>query len=61
MKPNQWNYPRSGINQIPIEFTILGDVMLKLFYNCANVLDKLEEYVDDIIINIEKLKFRGPI
>ncbi|KAH9302416.1 hypothetical protein KI387_013999, partial [Taxus chinensis] len=61
MKPTQWIYPGGGINQIPGECTISGDVRLTPFYRCADVVDKLKEYVDDINVNIEKLKTRGPV
>ncbi|CAI0471054.1 unnamed protein product [Linum tenue] len=61
MKPTQWSYPGGGINQIPGECTIAGDVRLTPFYNVADVLKKLQEYVDDINLNIEKLDSRGPV
>ncbi|MQL88898.1 hypothetical protein Taro_021462 [Colocasia esculenta] len=32
MKPTQWSYPGGGVNQIPVECTILGDVRLTPFY-----------------------------
>ncbi|CAL9780564.1 unnamed protein product [Musa acuminata subsp. burmannicoides] len=55
MKPTQWSYPGGGINQIPAECTISGDVSV------TDVVKKLEEYVDDINANIEKLGTRGPV
>ncbi|GLJ22250.1 hypothetical protein SUGI_0418440 [Cryptomeria japonica] len=61
MKPTQWSYPGGGISQIPGECTISGDVRLTPFYKCANVVDKLKEYVDHINANIEMLKTRGPV
>ncbi|XP_064989870.1 acetylornithine deacetylase-like [Musa acuminata AAA Group] len=61
MKPTQWSYPGGGINQIPAECTISGDVRLTPFYNVTDVVKKLEEYVDDINANIEKLGMRGPV
>lgn len=61
MKPTQWSYPGGGLNQIPGECTISGDVRLTPFYSCADVVKKLKEYVDDINANIEKLKTRGPV
>uniref|UniRef100_A0A0D6R0C2 Acetylornithine deacetylase n=1 Tax=Araucaria cunninghamii TaxID=56994 RepID=A0A0D6R0C2_ARACU len=61
MKPTQWSYPGGGINQIPGECTISGDVRLTPFYKCADVVKTLEEYVNDINANIEKLKTRGPV
>ncbi|KAL2348269.1 hypothetical protein Fmac_002269 [Flemingia macrophylla] len=61
MKPTQWSYPGGGINQIPGECTISGDVRLTPFYNVKDVMKKLQEYVDDINENIEKLETRGPV
>ncbi|XP_073132950.1 acetylornithine deacetylase [Henckelia pumila] len=61
MKPTQWNYPGGGINQIPAECTISGDVRLTPFYSVTDVINKLEEYVDDLNTNIEKLDTRGPV
>ncbi|XAR54818.1 Acetylornithine deacetylase [Bertholletia excelsa] len=61
MKPTQWSYPGGGINQIPKECTISGDVRLTPFYNVKDVMKKLEECVDDLNANIEKLDTRGPV
>ncbi|KAA8525890.1 hypothetical protein F0562_008010 [Nyssa sinensis] len=57
MKPTQWSW----INQIPAECRISGDVRLTPFYNITDVIKKLQEYVDDINANIEKLDTRGPV
>ncbi|KAM5573367.1 acetylornithine deacetylase [Rosa sericea] len=61
MKPTQWKYPGGGINQIPFECTISGDVRLTPFYNITDVTKKLQEYVDDINENITNLDSRGPV
>ncbi|KAF8380691.1 hypothetical protein HHK36_028181 [Tetracentron sinense] len=61
MKPTQWKYPGGGVNQIPAECTICGDVRVTPFYNPMDVVKKLQEYVDDINTNIEKLESRGPV
>ncbi|XP_052209900.1 acetylornithine deacetylase [Diospyros lotus] len=61
MKPTQWSYPGGGINQIPKECTISGDVRLTPFYNIADAMKKLQEHVDDLNANIEKLDVRGPV
>ncbi|KAL6183616.1 hypothetical protein ACLB2K_045027 [Fragaria x ananassa] len=61
MKPTQWSYPGGGINQIPGECTISGDVRLTPFYDVKDVMKKLQEYVDDINENITKLDTRGPV
>ncbi|XP_006352852.1 acetylornithine deacetylase-like [Solanum tuberosum] len=61
MKPTQWFYPGGGINQIPGECTVSGDVRLTPFYNVSDVIKKLQEYVDDLNANIEKLDTRGPV
>ncbi|XP_020217011.1 acetylornithine deacetylase [Cajanus cajan] len=61
MKPTQWSYPGGGINQIPGECTISGDVRLTPFYNVKDVMKKLQEYVNNINENIQKLETRGPV
>ncbi|XP_042489220.1 acetylornithine deacetylase-like [Macadamia integrifolia] len=61
MKPTQWSYPGGGINIIPNECTITGDVRLTPFYNILDARKKLQEYVEDINGNIEKLGTRGPV
>ncbi|KAH0646987.1 hypothetical protein KY285_034699 [Solanum tuberosum] len=61
MKPTQWFYPGGGINQIPGECTVSGDVRLTPFYNVSDAMKKLQEYVDDLNANIEKLDRRGPV
>ncbi|CAN6678067.1 unnamed protein product [Malus baccata var. baccata] len=61
MKPTQWSYPGGGINQIPAECTISGDVRLTPFYNVKDVMKKLQEYVDDINENIGNVESRGPV
>ncbi|GJT97403.1 acetylornithine deacetylase [Tanacetum coccineum] len=52
--------PGGGINQIPFDCTISGDVRLTPFYNVEDVIKKLNEYVEDLNTNIEKLPTRGP-
>ncbi|PIN09411.1 Metalloexopeptidase [Handroanthus impetiginosus] len=61
MKPTQWSYPGGGINQIPAECTVCGDVRLTPFYSVTDVKTKLEQYVEDLNTNIEKLDTRGPV
>lgn len=61
LKPTQWSYPGGGINQIPGECTISGDIRLTPFYSTADVVKKLQEYVDDLNANIDKLDTRGPV
>ncbi|XP_031099204.1 acetylornithine deacetylase isoform X1 [Ipomoea triloba] len=61
MKPTQWSYPGGGINQIPAECTVSGDVRLTPFYSVSDVMTKLQEYVDDLNANIDKLDTRGPV
>lgn len=61
MKPTQWSYPGGGINQIPAECTVSGDVRLTPFYNVSDVMKKLKEYVEELNVNIEKLPARGPV
>ncbi|GFQ04013.1 acetylornithine deacetylase [Phtheirospermum japonicum] len=61
MKPTQWSYPGGGINQIPADCTVCGDVRLTPFYSVTDVMKKLQEYVEDLNANIEKLDTRGPV
>eukprot|EP00249_Psilotum_nudum_P011772 c23370_g1_i2 orf=643-1950(-) len=61
MKPTQWSYPGGGVNQIPGECTISGDVRVTPFYDVKDVAKKIEEYVDDINSHIEMLESRGPV
>uniref|UniRef100_A0A2P2JTU2 Acetylornithine deacetylase n=2 Tax=Rhizophora mucronata TaxID=61149 RepID=A0A2P2JTU2_RHIMU len=61
MKPTQWSYPGGGINQIPGQCTVAGDVRLTPFYDVKDVMKKLQEYVDDINDNLDKLETRGPV
>jgi acetylornithine deacetylase len=61
MKPTQWTYPGGGINQIPGECTVSGDVRLTPFYDVPDVIKKIESYVEDLNANIEKIDSRGPV
>lgn len=61
MKPTQWSYPGGGVNQIPGECTINGDVRLTPFYDIEDVISKLEKYKEYINENVEKLPTRGPV
>ncbi|KAL3619400.1 hypothetical protein CASFOL_036970 [Castilleja foliolosa] len=61
MKPTQWSYPGGGINQIPADCTVCGDVRLTPFYSVTDVIKKLQEYIEDLNANIEKLDTRGPV
>ncbi|KAG8071938.1 hypothetical protein GUJ93_ZPchr0006g42429 [Zizania palustris] len=61
IKPTKWSYPGGGLNQIPGECTISGDIRLTPFYSTTSVVRKLQEYVDDINEKLEtKLQTRGP-
>ncbi|CAM8999878.1 unnamed protein product [Rhodiola kirilowii] len=40
MKPTQWTYPGGGINQIPAECTVSGDVRLTPFYELTISFDE---------------------
>ncbi|XP_051129764.1 acetylornithine deacetylase [Andrographis paniculata] len=60
MKPTQWSYPGGGINQIPGECLICGDVRLTPFYSINDVQKKLQESIQYWNDNIEKLDTRGP-
>jgi acetylornithine deacetylase len=38
MKPTQWSYPGGGVNQIPAEATISGDLRITPFYRSVHSL-----------------------
>jgi len=38
MKPTQWSYPGGGVNQIPAEATISGDLRITPFYRSVHLL-----------------------
>ncbi|KAF0934668.1 hypothetical protein E2562_026416, partial [Oryza meyeriana var. granulata] len=62
IKPTKWSYPGGGLNQIPGECTISGDIRLTPFYSTASVMKKLREYVGVINEKLEtKLQTRGPV
>lgn len=61
MKPTQWSYPGGGVNQIPGECSISGDIRVTPFYNVKEVAKRIQEYVDDINANISNLESRGPV
>ncbi|CAD6249886.1 unnamed protein product [Miscanthus lutarioriparius] len=62
MKPTKWSYPGGGLNQIPGECTISGDVRLTPFYSTSHVMEKLKEYVEDINERLETiLDTCGPV
>ncbi|KAL6911756.1 hypothetical protein ACP4OV_000561 [Aristida adscensionis] len=62
MKPTKWSYPGGGLNQIPGECTISGDIRLTPFYSTSCVVQKLKEYVEDINERLEtQLDTRGPV
>ncbi|KAG2660750.1 hypothetical protein PVAP13_1KG441200 [Panicum virgatum] len=62
MKPTKWSYPGGGLNQIPGECTISGDIRLTPFYSTSHVVEKLKEYVEDINERLETtLDTRGPV
>ncbi|KAL8104134.1 acetylornithine deacetylase [Apium graveolens] len=61
MKPTQWSYPGGGNNQIPGECTVSGDVRLTPFYDISDVMKKLQEYIEELNTNIEKIDVRGPV
>ncbi|KAL9167084.1 hypothetical protein ABFS82_05G073000 [Erythranthe guttata] len=61
MKPTQWSYPGGGINQIPADCTVCGDVRLTPFYDVNDVIKKLQEYVEELNADIENVDTRGPV
>ncbi|GBG90733.1 hypothetical protein CBR_g51240 [Chara braunii] len=60
MKPTQWSFPGSSVNQIPSDCSISGDCRITPFYDIKKVMAKIREYVDDINADIEGLPSRGP-
>jgi len=61
MKPTQWSYPGGGVNQIPAEATVCGDMRLTPFYSADEAIIKLKGYVEDINRDISALPTRGPV
>lgn len=55
MKPTQVSYPGGSINQIPGQCTISGDCRITPFYEVDQAIAKLNEYVDDLNANMDKL------
>jgi acetylornithine deacetylase len=51
MKPTQIACTPGGINQLPPECTVQGDIRLTPFYHYRDIMDKVEEYVRDINAN----------
>ncbi|EKX52085.1 hypothetical protein GUITHDRAFT_92346 [Guillardia theta CCMP2712] len=60
MKPTQWSYPGGGVNQIPAECTICGDMRLTPFYTAQQAKKSLQSYVEELNKDISKLPTRGP-
>uniref|UniRef100_A0A6U4Z9L5 Peptidase M20 dimerisation domain-containing protein n=2 Tax=Hemiselmis andersenii TaxID=464988 RepID=A0A6U4Z9L5_HEMAN len=60
MKPTQWTYPGGGVNQIPAEATICGDMRITPFYKVQSAFDALKRYVEDLNKDISQLPSRGP-
>ncbi|KAG7036186.1 Acetylornithine deacetylase [Cucurbita argyrosperma subsp. argyrosperma] len=61
MKPTQWSYPGGGLNQIPGECSLAGDVRLTPFYDVNDVVAKISGYVNYINEHVEDLESRGPV
>jgi len=61
MKPTKLSSPKGGINQIPAECTISGDVRLTPFYTIEAVSAALTGYVAELNASITDLPARGPV
>ncbi|KAJ1474482.1 hypothetical protein T484DRAFT_1635481, partial [Baffinella frigidus] len=61
LKPTQWSYPGGGINQIPGEATLCGDIRVTPFYSAEKVAARVKQYVEDINADVTKLPSRGPV
>jgi len=62
MKPTQVSAAKGGLNQIPPTATFSGDVRLTPFYSCRKVVEKMEEWVDEMNrSNFAELGRRGPV
>jgi acetylornithine deacetylase len=60
MKPTQIRCAPGGLNQIPPDATVSGDIRLTPFYEVDEVKAFLEKQVKDMNENIQELPTRGP-
>jgi len=60
MKPTRVTTPKGGLNQIPGECTISGDVRVTPFYDVSKVKEALERYVAEINADLGSLPLHGP-
>jgi acetylornithine deacetylase len=60
MKPTQVSCPKGGLNQIPGECTISGDIRLTPFYKVEDARDAVMKYVEEINADLSSLPMRGP-
>ena len=61
MKPTQWHYPGGGVNQIPAECTVCGDMRLTPFYSAEAAANALKGYIDTLNKDLSQLPTRGPV
>ena len=60
MKPTQVSCSPGALNQLPAWTEFSGDVRLTPFYDPVDVMNKVQEYIDEINENIEHVPTRGP-
>lgn len=61
MKPTQVECAKGALNQLPAWTEYSGDVRLTPFYDVQTLMDKVQEYIDDINANIDTVvPTRGP-
>ena len=61
MKPTQIKVPKGGLNQLPPNCTISGDIRLTPFYDLTKVRARVEEYVAEMNADIDGVATRGPM
>jgi acetylornithine deacetylase len=60
MKPTQVECAKGALNQLPPWTTISGDIRLTPFYDPIVVMNKVNEYVQELNDNLDGIPTRGP-
>jgi acetylornithine deacetylase len=60
LKPTQMECQKGSFNQICPETTYHGDIRLSPFYGVRDVMEKIDEYVEWVNTEIDRMPTRGP-
>lgn len=60
MKPTQWSYPGNGVNAIPAQCQISGDIRLTPFYDIGECRANIERWVAELNADLQQIPTRGP-